>query len=68
MWEEEVLIDKTYFEYLRQVATHAKPKDIRDQTASIFENIAKLKERDNAVKLPYLRGSAVRAELKNLFL
>ena len=68
LWEEEILIDKTYFEYLRQIATHAKPKDIREQTASIFENIAKLKERGESVKLPYLRGSEVRSELRNLFL
>ncbi len=67
LWNEEVLIDKKYFEYLRQIATHAEPNDWKDQTDAIFENLTKLKEISADVTLPYLRDNNISKEKAELF-
>ena len=68
LWEENVVIDKQYFEFLRQIATHAQPVDRKDQAAAIFQKLAELKEGAKQVRMPYLRNSAVRREKAELFL
>lgn len=68
LWEEKVVVDKQYFEYLRQIATHAAPKDLKDQTRAIFEKLEELRESSREVKLPYLRESSTRREKAELFI
>jgi flavin-dependent dehydrogenase len=68
LWEENVVIDKQYFEFLRQVATHALPKDRKEQTAAIFRKLSELKTNVKNVKIPYLRDSDCRREKAELFL
>lgn len=68
LWEEKVVVDKQYFEFLRQIATHAEPANRKDQAAAIFAKLAELKERSQHVKIPYLRNSVARTEKAELFL
>jgi acyl carrier protein len=67
LWREDVPVDKRYFEYLRQIATHAQPETWAEQTDTIFENLAKLKENKSDVTLPYLRNSTIEKEKAELF-
>ncbi len=68
LWEEQVVVDKQYFEFLRQIATHVQPAQRKDQAAAIFEKLAAMKEHAQRVRIPYLRGSNARREKADLFL
>lgn len=68
LWEEKVLVDKNYFEFLKQIATHAAPEKLEDQNKAIFEKLEELKEQSGKVKIPYLRESKVRNEKTELFI
>jgi hypothetical protein len=68
LWEEQVVIDKQYFEFLRQIATHVQPEQRKDQTAAIFQKLLAMKESAERVRIPYLRTSAVRRDKADLFL
>ena len=68
LWEEQVVVDKQYFEFLRQIATHVQPAQRKDQAAAIFEKLAAMKEQSERVRIPYLRDSSVRREKAELFL
>lgn len=68
LWEESVIVDKNYFQFLQQIATHAAPENIKDQYVAIFEKLDELKEKSGKVKIPYLRGSKVRQEKAELFI
>jgi acyl carrier protein/flavin-dependent dehydrogenase len=67
LWNEDVLIDKKYFEYLRQIATHSQPENLKDQTDSIFENLFGLQDISTNVTLPYLRENSISQEKTELF-
>lgn len=68
LWQEKVVVDKAYFEFLRQIATHAAPAERKDQAAAIFRKIGELKENAARVRIPYLRESATRRVKSELFL
>lgn len=68
LWHEDVVIDKTYFEYLRQIATHAAPDNRSDQTSAIFQKLSELRCKNGDVRLPYLKEDRVRSEKPELFL
>jgi flavin-dependent dehydrogenase len=68
LWEEQVLVDKQYFEFLRQIATHAAPAQREQQAEAIFAKIKELRAQSGQVKIPYLRSSAARREKAELFI
>lgn len=68
LWEEQVVVDKQYLEFLRQIATHAEPANLKDQAAAIFQKLAEMKDSSRRVKIPYLRSNGVRSEKAELFL
>ncbi|MFP5391496.1 MAG: hypothetical protein ACLGI6_08120, partial [Gammaproteobacteria bacterium] len=68
LWEEKVVVDKQYFEFLQQIATHAQPASRKEQMPAIFKKLAELKESARKVRIPYLRNSSRRAEKAELFL
>ncbi|HTI72991.1 MAG TPA: phosphopantetheine-binding protein [Candidatus Limnocylindria bacterium] len=68
LWHEKVTVDKAYFDFLRQLATHAIPEDRSQQTAAIFAKFEELKKRDTKVTIPYLRNHPVRSMKPELFL
>ncbi len=68
LWNEQVVVDKQHFEFLRQIATHAAPAQRKDQAEAIFKKIADLKEGAQRVRIPYLRQSMARQEKAELFL
>ncbi len=68
LWEEDVLIDKAYFDFLKQIATHATPVNRKEQTAEIFEKFSEMAIQNRKVTLPYLKGNEVRNEKQSLFL
>ncbi|WP_444996463.1 phosphopantetheine-binding protein [Aliikangiella sp. IMCC44359] len=59
LWQDELVIDKKYFEFLQQVATHAAPADISLQTEQIYQKIEALKANNGKVMMPYLRNSSM---------
>ena len=73
LWEEDPVIDNTYFEFLRTIATHAAPKDRKQQTSEIFKRFADMKQkneklRSGTVTLPHLRANTIRTKRPELFL
>jgi hypothetical protein len=68
LWEEQVQVDKQYFNFLQQIATHAAPADRKEQATAIFAKLAELRDRSRTVKIPYLRNSQVRTKKSELFL
>ncbi|MDX7998710.1 hypothetical protein FE394_05765 [Xenorhabdus sp. Reich] len=68
LWQEDIAIDKEYFDFLRQIATHARPEDRQQQTALIFQKLMQLKSTEQQVRLPYLKDSKVRQEKPQLFI
>lgn len=68
LWEEETVVDKNYFEFLRQIAMHANPNDRKQQTSMIFEKLGQMKQENKAVTLPYLLNSPIRKEKPELFI
>ena len=67
LWEEEVLIDKTYFNFLKQIATHATPAKRSEQARAIFGSFSQMQLDNKGVRLPYLRGHAIRDKKPTLF-
>ncbi len=67
LWREQALVDKKYLEFLRQIATHASPKDRRDQTAAIFQKFSEMEQRNQRVTIPYLKQSEIRKRKPELF-
>jgi flavin-dependent dehydrogenase/acyl carrier protein len=68
LWQEEVTVDKTYFNYLKQIATHVTPADRKQQTVEIFKKFAEMTQQNKKVTLPYLRKSEMSREKPELFL
>ncbi len=68
LWHENVVIDKTYFQFLKQIATHAIPVDRSQQTAAIFGKFAELERQNGPVRIPYLRDDDIRHRKPELFL
>ena len=68
LWEEQVVVDKAYFAFLKQIATHAQPAHRREQADAIFARFAEMRELSQKVKIPYLRNSQVREQKSELFL
>ncbi|NHB96614.1 phosphopantetheine-binding protein [Photorhabdus stackebrandtii] len=68
LWQENVTIDKEYFDFLRQIATHARPEDRQQQTDLIFQKLMQLKSMGRQIRLPYLKDSKVRQEKPQLFI
>ncbi|KMW74677.1 hypothetical protein TI10_02610 [Photorhabdus luminescens subsp. luminescens] len=68
LWQENVAIDKEYFDFLRQIATHARPEDRQQQTDLIFQKLMQLKSMGHQVRLPYLKDSKVRQDKPQLFI
>lgn len=68
LWEEKVVVDKQYFDFLRQIATHAAPAQRKDQADAIFRKIDELRGQSSSVKIPYLRQSTARREKAELFI
>ena len=62
LWHDELVVDKKYFEFLQQVATHASPGDIGKQTEQIYQNIEALKEKNDEIIMPYLRNRSMNKE------
>lgn len=67
LWQEDVVVDKNYFDFLRQIAVHAQPESREQQTESVFQKFADLRASNQKIYLPYLRGSAIRQEKPELF-
>lgn len=68
LWEEDIVIDKEYFSYLKQIATHVTPEDRKQQTVAIYKKFTEMAQQDQNVTLPYLKESKVRNEKPALFL
>lgn len=68
LWHEDVVIDKTYFQFLRQIATHAIPEDRSRQTEAIFAKLTELERQNENVRIPYLRDDEIRRKKPDLFL
>ena len=68
LWEEEVVVDKMYFAFLKQIASHVIPEDRSKQTEAIFKKFSEMKREKEKVMLPYLRGAGIRDEKPALFL
>lgn len=68
LWEEQVVVDKDYFAFLKQIATHAQPARRQEQAGAIFAKLAEMHDAARKVRIPYLRDSAVREEKTGLFL
>ncbi|MCC8366060.1 hypothetical protein J8V57_07160 [Xenorhabdus sp. PB61.4] len=68
LWQENTVIDKEYFDFLRQIATHARPEDRQQQTDLIFQKLMQLESMEHQVRLPYLKDSKVRQEKPQLFI
>jgi flavin-dependent dehydrogenase len=68
LWEEQVVVDKDYFAFLKQIATHAQPARRQEQAGAIFAKFAEMRADARMVKIPYLRDSQVREEKTELFL
>ncbi|MET0323078.1 MAG: phosphopantetheine-binding protein [Duganella sp.] len=68
LWEEQVVVDKDYFAFLKQIATHAQPARRQEQADAIFAKLAEMHDASRTVRIPYLRNSQVREEKAALFL
>jgi len=68
LWQEGITVDKVYLDYLRQIATHARPEDRQQQTELIFEQLAQLTPVNQQILLPYLKDSKVRQQKPHLFM
>lgn len=68
LFNEELLVDKQYLDFLRQIATHSQPKERADQTEAIFKKFAEMKSQQGPVRLPYLRNHGIRDSKPELFL
>lgn len=68
LWQEGVTIDKTYLDFLRQIATHTRPEERQQQTTLICQQLATLADEHPHILLPYLKSSEVREEKPQLFI
>ncbi|WP_416775980.1 phosphopantetheine-binding protein [Xenorhabdus budapestensis] len=68
LWQENITVDKEYLDFLRQIATHARPEERQQQTNLIFQKLMQLKLIEQQVRLPYLKDSKVRQEKPQLFI
>ena len=68
LWHEKVVVDKTYLLFLRQLATHAMPAELSQQTEAIFAKLAELEQESGKVVIPYLKQNAIRRRKPQLFL
>ena len=68
LWHEKVEVDKTYLQFLQQLATHAIPEDRSQQMTAIFAKLAELEKRSKKVVLPYLKKNKIRQRKPELFL
>jgi len=68
LWHEKVVVDKTYLLFLRQLATHAMPSELSQQTEAIFAKLAELERENSKVVIPYLKRNPIRGRKPQLFL
>jgi len=68
LWHEKVVVDKTYLLFLRQLATHAMPTELSQQTEAIFAKLAELERESAKVVIPYLKQNPIRGRKPQLFL
>lgn len=66
--EDNVLVDKQYLDFLRQIATHSQPAQRQEQAESIFAKFKEMEANDEVVKLPYLRSHNIRDSKPEFFL
>jgi len=68
LWKEKVVVDKMYFQFLKQIATHVTPDKRSEQTVEIFKKFAEMNSENEKVPLPYLKDNSIREEKSTLFI